>query len=58
MMGHSKLETTAIYLHVGMRDLKAAHRKHHPANRRGSGTLPEQRQSREEQLELDLKLRR
>jgi integrase/recombinase XerD len=58
MMGHAKLETTAIYLHVGMRDIKAAHLKHHPANRPGAGTMPEQNRSREEQLEFDLKQKR
>jgi len=58
MLGHAKLETTAIYLHVGLRDVKAAHQKHHPANRPGTGSLPEQVQSREEQLELGLKVRR
>lgn len=31
MLGHSKLETTAIYLHLSVRDLKAAHEKFHPA---------------------------
>jgi integrase/recombinase XerD len=31
MLGHAKLETTAIYTHVNMRDLKAAHDKYHPA---------------------------
>jgi integrase/recombinase XerD len=31
MLGHAKLETTAIYIHLNMRDLKAAHRKYHPA---------------------------
>ena len=31
MMGHAKLETTAIYIHLNMRDLKAAHDKYHPA---------------------------
>lgn len=31
MMGHAKLETTAIYIHLNMRDLKAAHEKYHPA---------------------------
>lgn len=33
MMGHSKLETTTIYLHTGIHDLKAAHEKYHPASR-------------------------
>lgn len=31
MLGHAKLETTAIYIHLNMRDLKAAHDKYHPA---------------------------
>lgn len=31
MMGHAKLETTAIYIHLSMRDLKTAHEKYHPA---------------------------
>jgi integrase/recombinase XerD len=31
MMGHAKLETTAIYIHLNMRDLKTAHEKFHPA---------------------------
>jgi integrase/recombinase XerD len=32
MLGHAKLETTAIYIHLNMRDLKAAHRKFHPTS--------------------------
>lgn len=31
MLGHSKLETTAVYTHVSMRTLKAMHAKYHPA---------------------------
>jgi hypothetical protein len=31
MLGHAKLETTAIYTHLNMHDLKAAHQKFHPA---------------------------
>ena len=31
MLGHSKLETTAIYTHVSIRTLKAMHAKYHPA---------------------------
>jgi integrase/recombinase XerD len=31
MLGHAKLETTAIYTHLNMHDLKAAHEKYHPA---------------------------
>lgn len=55
MLGHAKLETTAIYLHVGMHDVKAAHDQCHPVNQTGIGSLPESGQSRTEQLELDLK---
>ncbi len=44
MLGHAKLETTAIYIHLNMRDLKTAHDKYHPArltaaDRRNVGTL-------------------
>jgi len=35
MLGHAKLETTAIYIHLNMRDLKAAHRKFHPTSLNG-----------------------
>jgi site-specific recombinase XerD len=31
MLGHSKLETTAIYTHVSMKALKEAHSRCHPA---------------------------
>lgn len=31
MLGHAKLETTAIYTHVSMKALKEAHERHHPA---------------------------
>ena len=31
MLGHSKLETTAVYTHVSIRMLKAMHAKYHPA---------------------------
>ena len=31
MLGHAKLDTTAIYTHVGIEHLKAAHAAHHPA---------------------------
>ena len=31
MLGHSKLETTAIYTHVSIRTLKEMHAKYHPA---------------------------
>ena len=31
MMGHAKLETTAIYIHLNMHDLKKAHERFHPA---------------------------
>ncbi len=44
MLGHVKLETTAIYTHLNMRDLKAAHEKYHPAklprNQRNGISLP------------------
>ena len=44
MLGHAKLETTAIYIHLNMRDLKTAHDKYHPAklgseDRRNVGVL-------------------
>jgi integrase/recombinase XerD len=31
MLGHSKMETTAIYTHVSIRALKEAHQRYHPA---------------------------
>jgi integrase/recombinase XerD len=31
MLGHAKLDTTALYTHVGIGHLTAAHRAHHPA---------------------------
>jgi len=31
MLGHANLETTEIYTHVSMRQLKLAHTRHHPA---------------------------
>jgi integrase/recombinase XerD len=31
MLGHAKLDTTALYTHVGVAHLKAAHRAYHPA---------------------------
>lgn len=31
MLGHAKLDTTALYTHVGIHHLKAAHKAHHPA---------------------------
>lgn len=34
MLGHSRLETTTIYTRVCPVDLKEAHRRHHPANKR------------------------
>jgi len=40
MMGHAKLETTAIYLHLGMHDIKAAHDKFHPASRIDPRKMP------------------
>lgn len=33
MLGHAKLDTTAVYTHVGIAHLKAAHNAHHPAER-------------------------
>jgi integrase/recombinase XerD len=33
MLGHAKLDTTAIYTHVGIEHLKAAHAAHHPAEK-------------------------
>jgi hypothetical protein len=32
MLGHVKLETTAIYLHLSLQDLKTAHEKYHPTS--------------------------
>jgi integrase/recombinase XerD len=40
MMGHSKLETTAIYLHLGLHDVKAAHEKFHPTSRCDPSKMP------------------
>jgi len=34
MLGHSKLETTALYTHVGIAHLKKAHDAYHPAGKR------------------------
>jgi integrase/recombinase XerD len=31
MLGHAKLDTTAMYTHVGIGHLKRAHTAHHPA---------------------------
>lgn len=31
LLGHAKLDTTALYTHVGVAHLKAAHRAYHPA---------------------------
>jgi site-specific recombinase XerC len=31
MLGHAKLETTAIYTHVAVNAIKEAHRRCHPA---------------------------
>lgn len=39
MLGHSKMETTAIYTHVSVRALKEAHTRHHP------GKLPDRDQA-------------
>jgi integrase/recombinase XerD len=38
MLGHSKLETTAIYTHVSIRTLKEMHAKYHPARMPGART--------------------
>lgn len=40
MLGHVKLETTALYLHVHVQDLKTAHERCHPASRTGPDKLP------------------
>jgi integrase/recombinase XerD len=40
MMGHSKLETTAIYLHLSIQDIRAAHEKFHPASRCDPKKMP------------------
>ena len=40
MLGHAKLETTAIYIHLNMRDLKAAHRKFHPTSQNSDEEAP------------------
>lgn len=39
MLGHAKLETTAIYTHLNMHDLRAAHQKYHPAKLGGRHRL-------------------
>lgn len=31
MLGRARLDTTAIYTHLNMHDLRAAHEKYHPA---------------------------
>ena len=38
MLGHSKLETTAIYTHVSIRTLKEMHARYHPARMPGAPT--------------------
>ena len=40
MMGHAKLETTAIYLHLSIHDIKVAHEKYHPASRCDPKKMP------------------
>ena len=40
MLGHSKLETTAVYTHVSIRTLKAMHAKYHPARLPDETPLP------------------
>lgn len=39
MLGHANLETTEIYTHVSIRNLKLAHERYHPAK------MPEQRET-------------
>jgi len=43
MLGHAKLETTAIYIHLNMRDLKAAHRRFHPTSINFDAAIPQTR---------------
>lgn len=58
MMGHSKLETTAIYLHLGIHDLKAAHEKYHPSNRCDPRKMPPSfSNDSSKQLWLDLRFK-
>jgi integrase/recombinase XerD len=40
MLGHVKLETTAIYLHLSLQDVKAAHEKFHPSSRTDPRKMP------------------
>ena len=40
MLGHSKLETTAVYTHVSIRTLKLMHAKYHPAKLPNESPLP------------------
>lgn len=40
MLGHVKLETTALYLHLSVQELKAAHERCHPTSRTGQDKLP------------------
>ena len=55
MLGHVKLETAAIYLHLSLRDIKAAHEKYHPANRLDPRKMPASKLFRcEKQLLLKL----
>jgi integrase/recombinase XerD len=48
MMGHVKLETTAMYLHLSMHELKAAHEKFHPAR-----LSPKDTRTRADAMQLD-----
>ena len=40
MLGHVKLETTAIYLHLSLQDVKLAHEKFHPTSRIDPRKMP------------------
>ena len=40
MLGHVKLETTAIYLHLSLTDIKAAHEKYHPTSKPDLNKMP------------------
>ncbi len=39
MLGHAKLETTEIYTHVSIRQLKAIHESTHPARMHSEGAV-------------------
>ena len=40
MLGHVKLEPTAIYLHLSLQDVKLAHEKFHPTSRIDPRKMP------------------